>query len=145
LLEALKSTSVNTIVYKRGADIKGKNGNVISVSKCSYVERSTHPIFTVTVSSETKSFVYSTSAFLEANVLEYADVMILGSHGATVKPLKRTAFSSAIASSIPSAILFTSPYEMLGDDDIISYVHYLYQNGHTIIIDGKEFYKFSLN
>jgi competence protein ComEC len=66
MVDALKDTGVTVKVYKRGNNIEDSSGNTISVSLCEYSERSTHPLFSVSVSSETKTFTYATSALLES-------------------------------------------------------------------------------
>lgn len=147
IIEALEHTKSNVIIYKRGVKIKDINGNVISVSTNRYVDRSTHPTFAVSVSSDTKTLVYSTSAMLEADaniIPSSTDILIFGSHGPRVKPFERSSFEDSGLSTVPQTIVFSSPYEMLDDKDIISYIHYLYQIGHTVIIDGKEYYIFKL-
>ena len=148
ITETLKTTGTKVCVYKRGMNIKDSKGNIISVSESGYAERSKHPVFSVNVSNETKSFIYTTSAFFEVKTdtqLPKADVLIVGTHGATVKEIFDRDFLSKRFESLPHTIVFSSPNEMLGNKDIVSYINYLYQNGHRIIIDGENYYKFELD
>ena len=148
MVDALKDTGVTVKVYKRGNNIEDSSGNTISVSTCEYSERSTHPLFSVSVSSETKTFTYATSALLESEapaIENKTDILLLGTHGATVRSFDRSGFLDEHFEEIPSTIVFSSPYEMLEERKALDYVHSLYQSGHTVIIDGKEYYKFDMN
>lgn len=147
IIKALKNAKTNAITYKKGVTIKAPRGIEISVSEDEYTKRSTHPVFTVSVSNDTRSLVYSTSAISESSIssrAENCDILIFGSHGPTVKSLTdKNIFTSM--NKIPQALIFSSPNEMLSDQDFLSYVHELYQNGHTVILDGRELYSFELN
>jgi hypothetical protein len=148
IIETLKTTCANVRLYKRGVGIKGEKGAVISVSQAESVDRSTHPVFSVCVSNDTNSLTYASSAYFELDKKDTAietDILIIGSHGPTVKSFSGRSFLTNRFAPIPHTIVFSSPYEMLGDDNVIDYVHYLYQNGHKIIIDGKNNYKFNLS
>lgn len=148
IFDSLADSGTNVYLYRRGYEIKDSNENTISVSPCEYVDRSTHPIFSVSVSSDTKTFTYATSAFLEADAestIESTDIMVFGNHGATVRSFAETEFMESKFEKLPQVIVFASPHEMLESDKLISYVHSLYQKGHTVFIDGKDYYKFDMN
>ena len=134
-------------MYKKGVDITFPSGVEISVSENEYINRSTHPIFSVSVSNDTKSLIYSTSAITESSglsIVENNDILIFGSHGPTVKSLTDESMFASV-NRIPQTLVFSSPKEMLADKDFLWYVHRLYQNGHTVILDGREICNFELN
>lgn len=144
---ALQNARTDAVTYKKGITIDFPNGVEISVSDNEYIKRSTHPIFSVLVSNDTKSLAYSTSAITESSdlsIVKNSDILILGSHGPTVKSLTNESIFTS-ASKIPQTLVFSSPKEMLADKDFLLYVHKLYQNGHTVILDGREICNFELN
>ena len=148
IIEALKPTGTKVKLYKKGSSIKDSNGNAITVSENAYVDRSSHPVFTICVSGGAKSFVYATSSAFEIDNIKPAlqvDVLIIGSHGPTIKSFSENEFLSNYFESVPHMIVFSSPNEMLDNQDAISYINYLYQKGHKIIIDGKNYYRFKLD
>ena len=143
---ALERAKVNVMLYKRESSLNAGGGYIISVSNAEYAKRSTHPIFTVSVSNDTSKIAFASSAITESTsyqLSEGADVLILGSHGASIKPLSRETFDSVITKT-PSTIVFSSPKEMLGDKSFVSYVNLLYQQGTEIILDGLTQYRFEI-
>jgi hypothetical protein len=78
---------------------------------------------------------------LEAtDVADGTDALILGSHGATVKPLKAQDLPLA-----PRVMVFSSPNEMLQNKDFVAYLNLLYQNGHEIVFDTSGQYEFNMS
>lgn len=140
LVQALGNMKVNRIIYERGHLIDAENGYFISVSTTEYISRSTHPVFAVSVSSETTKLIYGSSAFPEAEkFVSLADVLILGSHGATIKP-----FSAEHLQIAPPTMVFSAPDEMLKNKDFVSYLNLLYQNGHEVVLDTTGRYEFNM-
>ena len=141
LVQVLKNMKINRILYDRGSEINAKNGYFISVSNTEYTSRSKHPIFTVLVSNETSSLTYASSAIFETDAfVDYTSILILGSHGATIKPLSPQDISIA-----PQAIVFSSPEEMLKNKDFVSYLNLLYQKGHEIVLNTSGYYEFNMS
>ena len=144
IVESLKASKVNRVIYNRENPIDAGNGYHICVSKTASISRSEHPLFGVCVSNETNSLTYVSSSALESdafdNFIEGAGVLILGSHGAVVKP-----FEAADIPVAPQTLFFSSPDEMLGNKDLISYLNLLYQQGHEIIFDTNGRYEVNIS
>ena len=150
ITDFLDSVNVNILLYKRDTALDVGNGFDVSVSKVEIIKRSSHPLFIISVSNDTSRVVYSTSAVNESITLKNhdllidANVLIFGSHGAGVKPFTKNPFFDSLDNS-KKAIVFTSPNEMLKNQDFVDYTHFLYQTGFDIYMDGKTHYLFKLS
>ncbi len=142
---SLARLNVNVLLYKRESPLNVGHGYNISVSKIALIKRSSHPIFTVSVSNDANHVVYASSAINESliNFDRGYDVFIFGSHGPNIKPFLTDPFFESL-SDRSGSLIFTSPNEMLKNKDFVSYVNILYQKGVEIILDNITFYRFEM-